>query len=87
MMTDFGFHRTGFGEVLPGDADHGAVCVQDQVGRAGLVAELHAQLVGAFDQEIDHHGRAAQLAGHRHRVPARRWTACSQKGHTFSLPV
>ncbi|EUA27586.1 succinate dehydrogenase domain protein [Mycobacterium intracellulare] len=67
-----GLDGARFGEVLPGDAHHGAVVVQDQIGRPGLVAGLHAQGVGAFHQQVDDHGRAAQLAGDRHGVPARR---------------
>ena len=45
----FTFDRTGFGEVFPGDAGHGSVAVQDQVGCPGLVSDLHTQFVGAFD--------------------------------------
>ena len=38
-----GLDRAGLGEVLPADSDHAAV-VDDQIGRPGLVADLHAQV-------------------------------------------
>ena len=68
----FRFDRTGFGEVFPRGTDHRAFVVQDQVGGPGLVSDLHSQVVGTFDQQVDHHGRTAEFAGHRHGVPARR---------------
>ena len=62
--------RTGFGEVLPCDADDRAV-VDDEVGCAGFIPDLHPELGGPLEQQLDDHRRATQFAGHRHRVSPR----------------
>ena len=72
MMTDFALTApvsVKCFQATPATAPDG---VQDQIGGPGLVPDLHAQVVGAFDQQVDHHGGAAEFAGHRHRVAARR---------------
>ncbi|CAA0120708.1 Uncharacterised protein [Mycolicibacterium vanbaalenii] len=67
-----GFHLAGLAEVLPPHPDHRAVVVGDEAGRSGFIADLHPEIGGAFEQQVDHHRRATQLAGDRNRVPARR---------------
>jgi hypothetical protein len=64
-------HRTGFREVLPNHTVHGAV-VDDEVRHGRLIADLHTEFVGALHQQVDDHRGAAELAGNRHRVAARR---------------
>ena len=66
-----GLDRACLVEVLPADTDH-RTGFDDQVGCAGLVADLNTEFVGAFDQQVDDHRGTAQLAGDRHRVPSRR---------------
>ncbi len=44
-----GLDCTGLGEVLPADTDYRTV-FDDQVRRTGLIADLDAELVGAFDE-------------------------------------
>ena len=41
--------------------------------RTGLVADLHAEFGGPFEQQIDHHGCALGVPRNRDFVPARRW--------------
>jgi len=82
----FGPDGAGLDEPLPAHPDHGTF-VDDQVGHARLVADLDAEFVGAFDQEVDDHGGAAQLTGYGTECPRGAGLAWSQNGHTFSLPV
>ena len=70
MMTAFALIAPVSVKCFQRDADHGTV-VDDEVRRPGLVADLHAELVGPLDQEVDDHGGTAQLAGHRNGMAAR----------------
>ena len=72
MTTDFALIAPTFGELLPRHAGHrDARLVDDELGGAGLVADLHAEARGPLEQQIDHHAGAAGVAGHRHLVAAR----------------
>ena len=86
ITTDLVLIAPGVVEVLPA-TPHDRIAVDDEIRRAGFVPDLHADLVGPLDQQVDHHGRAAEFTGHRHRVPARRGHRLLVYGHTFSLPV
>ena len=72
--------RGGVTETLPRHPDHIAV-LGHQARRAGLVADLDAEFGGPFHQEVDHHGCALGIAGHRHLVTAR-----SGHGHVLVRP-
>ncbi len=41
--------------------------------RAGLIADLHAEFGGPFEQQVDHHRCALSVPRNRDLVPARRW--------------
>ena len=56
--------HTGLTEVFPPDPDHRAV-LEDQIGRAGLVTDVHSQRIGAFEEQSDHHRRPLGVTGYR----------------------
>ena len=64
-------HHPGLVEGAPGDTDHGAGVVGDQVGRAGLVARLDLGLVDPGTEQVHHDLGALGVTGHRHLVATR----------------
>ena len=65
-----GSDGAGLGESLPRHPGDASV-LGHQVRRAGLVADLDPEFSRPLDQQVDHHGRALGVPGHRNLVAAR----------------
>ena len=65
-----GSDGAGLGEPFPRHPDDASV-LGHQVRRAGLVADLDPEFSRPLDQQVDHHGRALSVTGHRNLVAAR----------------
>ena len=65
-----GSDGAGLGEPFPRHPDDASV-LGHQVRRTGLVADLDAEFSGPLDQQVNHHGRALSVTGHRNLVAAR----------------